>query len=355
MLEKLQDVAAKVNELIVNDDFPTGVEPDYLRATVMDYPLRGGKRLRPALLLWCCGLLGGDTDKALYPAVAAELFHNWTLVHDDIIDEDRMRRGQLTTHEDLRLFASNKFDGGDLASDKFGQSFAILAGDIQQGWALNTILKSVQHGLSSELTVALAQRLLHFGSCQLISGEALDVEFPMRKWQNISSEEVLHMLELKTGALLRFCAEAGAAIALDSCDFERKEIKMLGDFAAAAGIAFQLHDDWLGIFGNFDKLGKDIASDLASEKPTILLLKTFESLKPELQLHLAGMLGLDEYDAKIIKQVRKLMLDCGAEAYLREKSDSYIAQATKILSEFPDNEYRSALLELTFFLVNRER
>ncbi|MFA6716485.1 MAG: polyprenyl synthetase family protein, partial [Victivallaceae bacterium] len=153
----------------------------------------------------------------------------------------------------------------------------------------------------------------------------------------------------------RFCAEAGAAIALDSCDFERKEIKMLGDFAAAAGIAFQLHDDWLGIFGNFDKLGKDIASDLASEKPTILLLKTFESLKPELQLHLAGMLGLDEYDAKIIKQVRKLMLDCGAEAYLREKSDSYIAQATKILSEFPDNEYRSALLELTFFLVNRER
>ena len=355
MLNELKDVASQINDLIVNDAFPETVEPEYLRATVMDYPSRGGKRLRPALLLWCCGLLGGDIDTALYPAMAAELFHNWTLVHDDIIDEDRMRRGQLTTHESLRVFAREKFDGGDLAADKFGQNFAILAGDIQQGWALNTILKSAQHGLSPELSLALGQRLLQLGSCQLISGEALDVEFPMRNWQNISCDEVLHMLELKTGALLRFCAEAGAAIALNTCDFEQKEVKMLGDFASAAGIAFQLRDDWLGIFGDFDKLGKEIASDLASEKPTILLLKTFENLKPELQLHLAGMLGLDEYDKDIIKQVQTLMRECGSEAYVREKSEELIEQAKKILHQFPDNKYRSFLLELTSFLVNREQ
>jgi geranylgeranyl diphosphate synthase type I len=355
MLNELKDVASQINDLIVNDAFPETVEPEYLRATVMDYPSRGGKRLRPALLLWCCGLLEGDIDTALYPAMAAELFHNWTLVHDDIIDEDRMRRGQLTTHESLRLFAREKFDGGDLAADKFGQNLAILAGDIQHGWSLNSILKSSQHGLSAELSLALGQRLLELGSCQLISGEALDVEFPMRSWQNISCDEVLHMLELKTGALLRFCAEAGAAIALNTCDFERKEIKMLGDFAAAAGIAFQLQDDWLGIFGDFDKFGKDIASDLASEKPTILLLKTFENLKPELQLHLAGMLGMDEYDENIIEQVRVLMRDCGAEAYVREKADTYTAQATEILKQFPDNKYRYLLLKLTSFLVNREQ
>jgi len=354
-VDELKKVASLIDDLIVNDDFPAGVEPEYLRATVMDYPSRGGKRLRPALLIWCCGLLGGDVDTALYPAMAAELFHNWTLVHDDIIDEDRMRRGQLTTHESLRLFAREKFDGGDLAADKFGQNFAILAGDIQHGWSLNSVLKSAQHGLSAELSLALGQRLLELGSCQLISGEALDVEFPMRKWQNISSEEVLHMLELKTGALLRFCAEAGAAIALNTCDFERKEIKMLGDFAAASGIAFQLQDDWLGIFGNFDKLGKDIASDLASEKPTILLLKTFESLKPEMQLHLAGMLGMDEYTEEIIEQVRTLMWDCGAEAYVRQKADEFTKQAQDILKQFPDNEYRSHLLELSSFLVNRDQ
>jgi geranylgeranyl pyrophosphate synthase len=355
MLNELKNVASQINDLIVNDDFPATVEPQYLRATVMDYPSRGGKRLRPALLLWCCGLLGGNVDQALYPAMSAELFHNWTLVHDDIIDEDRMRRGQLTTHESLRLFARDKFDGGDLAADKFGQNFAILAGDIQQGWALNTILKSAQHGLSAELSLALAQRLLQLGSCQLISGEALDVEFPMRNWQNISCEEVLHMLELKTGALLRFCAEAGAAIALNTCDFERKEIKMLGDFASAAGIAFQLQDDWLGIFGDFDKLGKEIASDLASEKPTILLLKTFENLKPEMQLHLAGMLGLDEYDENIIKQVQTLMRECGSEAYVREKAEELTEQAKEILHQFPDNKYRSFLLELTSFLINRDQ
>ena len=355
MLNELKKVASQINDLIVNDDFPATIEPEYLRTTVMDYPSRGGKRFRPAMLVWCCGLLGGNTDAALYPAMAAELFHNWTLVHDDIIDEDRMRRGSLTTHESLRLFAREKFDGGDLAADKFGQNFAILAGDIQQGWSLNTILKSAQHGLSPELSLALGQRLLKLGSCQLISGEALDVEFPMRNWHNISSDEVLHMLELKTGALLRFCAEAGAAIALNSCDFERKEIKMLGDFAAAAGIAFQLQDDWLGIFGDFDKFGKDIASDLASEKPTMLLLKTFESLEPDLQLHLAGMLGLDEYDEEIIEQVKKLMRDCGSEAYIRKKSEKFVEQAKEILYQYPDNKYRSFLLELTSFLVDRDQ
>ncbi len=355
MLNELKKVASQINSLIINDDFPATVKPEYLRATVMDYPSRGGKRLRPALLLWCCGLLGGDMDTALYPAMAAELFHNWTLVHDDIIDEDSMRRGQLTTHESLRLLAREKFKAGTLAADKFGQNFAILAGDIQHGWALNTVLKSAEHGLSAELSLTLGQRLLKLGSKQLISGEALDVEFPMRKWQNISSEEILHMLELKTGALLRFCAEAGAAIALKSCDFHRKEIKMLGDFAVAAGVAFQLQDDWLGIFGDFDKLGKDMASDLAAKRPTILLMKTFENLKPELQLHLTGMLGLDEYDESIIEQVQTLMRECGAEAYVRKKAEQLSTQAKEILYQFPDNKYRSLLLELTSFLVNREQ
>ena len=355
MLDELKKIASTINELIVNDDFPSTIEPEYLRATVLDYPSRGGKRLRPALLLWCCGLFGGDTEKAMYPAMAAELFHNWTLVHDDIIDEDQMRRGQLTTHESLRLFATQEFGSGELAADKFGQSFAILAGDIQQGWAINTILKSSKHGVSPELTVALTQRLLKLGSNQLISGEALDVEFPMRKWRNISSEEVLHMLELKTGALLRFCAEAGAAIALNCCDFKNEKIKMAGDFASAVGTAFQLRDDWLGVFGDFKKLGKDIGSDLAAEKPTILLLKTFENLKPDLKLHLAGMLGLDEYDENILKQVRQLMTDCGAEAYVREKTEKLSAEAKKILMQLPDNNYRSLLLELTDFLVNREK
>jgi geranylgeranyl diphosphate synthase type I len=355
MLNELKEIASKINELIVNDDFPGSIEPEYLRATVLDYPSRGGKRLRPALLLWCCGLLDGDLKKAMYPAMSVELFHNWTLVHDDIIDEDRMRRGKLTTHESLRLYSQEEFDAGDLAADKFGKNMAILAGDMQQGWALNTILKSSEHGLSPELSLALGRRLLKLGSNQLISGEALDVEFPMRKWQNLNSEEVYHMLELKTGALLRFCAEAGAAIALDTCDFQQKEVKMLGEFATSAGVAFQLRDDWLGIFGNFDKLGKDIASDLAAEKPTMLLLKTFEKLKPEMQLHLSGMLGLDEYDENIISQVQSLMRDCGAEEYILAKIEKLTKRAKEILYQFPDNKYRSLLLEFTSFLASRDK
>ena len=89
MLNDLQNIARSIDTLLLNDPYPETVKPDYLRRAVRDYPVRGGKRLRPALVIWCCELLGGSREQALYPAAAAEVYHNWTLVHDDIIDRQR--------------------------------------------------------------------------------------------------------------------------------------------------------------------------------------------------------------------------------------------------------------------------
>ena len=89
MIDQLRKIAESIDQLLAEDEFPFSIRPDYLAEAVRAYPVRGGKRLRPALLIWSCGLLGGDEAKALYPAAAVEVYHNWTLVHDDIIDRER--------------------------------------------------------------------------------------------------------------------------------------------------------------------------------------------------------------------------------------------------------------------------
>ncbi|QSH41454.1 polyprenyl synthetase family protein [Lentisphaerota bacterium ZTH] len=355
MLNELKNIAEKINRIILNDDFPSIIEPSYLRGTVLDYPGRGGKRLRPALLCWCCAMLGGDIKKALYPAAAAEIYHNWTLVHDDIIDEDDVRRGLPSAHASLAKYARSNFKVISSGAGKFGRDFAMLAGDIQQGWAANTLLKAADHGLSPELTIALSRRMQELVTRELISGEALDVEFPMRGINNVTSRELLDMLYLKTGALLRFCAEAGTAIALESTDFDRPEIRKLGDFASTAGIAFQLRDDWLGVFGNFSKFGKTLGSDLAEGKPTLLLLKACEALEPYKRSRLLGLIGLKNYSMDVIEEARELFIESGAEEYVRRKSEHLADESKAILKEFPENQYRSWLLELTDYLVHRDK
>ena len=224
MLEELCAIREKIDNIIKYDDFPTRVRPEFLRQAVLDYPCRGGKRLRPALLIWSCGLLGGDTGKALLPAAAVEIYHNWTLVHDDIIDNDDFRRGVPATHKLLESKAINLFGraGGDFR--KFGSDFAILAGDIMQGWAINMLLKSEREGVPSDVVLALVREMQTLVNRELISGEALDVEFSYKPVDSISSAEVLEMIRLKTGVLLSFCAVAGAAIALETSFMENEKI-----------------------------------------------------------------------------------------------------------------------------------
>ncbi|MFA7230969.1 MAG: polyprenyl synthetase family protein [Victivallaceae bacterium] len=355
MLDGLDKIAAQINQVIINDNFPDTIKPAYLRGAVMDYPARGGKRLRPALVMWSCGLLGGKPEDAVYPAAAVEIYHNWTLVHDDIIDNDEVRRGLATTHCEIAGYSREKFLVEGDKSEKFGRDLAILAGDIQQGWAVNMLLKAVEHGVSAPVVLSLSRRLQELVNRELISGEALDVEFPLRGWRSVTADEVIDMLAMKTGALLRFCAEAGGAIALDCADLNRPEIINLGEFACAAGVAFQLRDDWLGVFGDFEKLGKSIGADLTEAKPTILLLKTFEMIGQEEREELNALIGMVEYSRPAIERVRELMRQSGAEKFVLDKSNEFADKARTILKSFPGNKYRKLLLEFIDFLVTREK
>ena len=362
--EYLQSNAKLVSQIIDEDHFTDTLTPNFLRDAVREYPLRGGKRLRSALLSWSCGLLGGNPQSARFASAAVEIYHNWTLVHDDIIDNDLTRRNAPSQHIALANLAKSEYRTSDTL--KFGQDFAILAGDIQQGWAINMLLRSVEAGVSHKTVLYLIKKLQEHVNRDLISGEALDVEFSYRNITDISKEQVEKMLYMKTGVLLELSAVTGGIIALDK-DFPTEmslselqenieadtRLKKLAKFASDAGIAFQLQDDWLGIFGDEKQLGKPIASDISEAKPTILLMETFECINDKKRTELNSFIGKENFSEEELSTIRNIIRESGAEERVTKRAEHLLNKAKQSLEVFDDSIYKTNLLRWADFLITR--
>ncbi|OGV46482.1 MAG: hypothetical protein A2017_20570 [Lentisphaerae bacterium GWF2_44_16] len=353
--EELKKISGLIDELIRKDDFPESICPRFLGKAVTDYPYTGGKRIRPAILMWCCSMLGGNPEAAKYAAAAMEIYHNWTLVHDDIIDNDNLRRGQPSTHKSVADFSVQHLSVPKRISKKFGIDYAILAGDIQQGWAVNMLLKSAEHGVSGELAIALSRRLQEYVNRMLISGQGLDMSYPFRDMDSFVAEEIENMLYMKTAVLLSFCAEAGGAIALNCTDFNDNRIAVLNRFATFVGVAFQLRDDWLGIFGDASKTGKTLFSDLISSKPTVLLVKTIDSLSPDERKEFRSYIGLRKYTPELKEKVRSFIRNSGAEKFVLDKIAKLTKDAKDLLGTFQNCRERELLIDLVDWLLARDR
>ena len=347
-------IADQVSEQIRTDDFPDRIRPAFLRDAVRAYPCAGGKRLRPVLVMWSCGLFGGDPEQALPAAAAVEIYHNWTLVHDDIIDCDDLRRGMPTTHASLRSLARSEYKLKADDAAKFGSDFAILAGDLQQAWDMDSLLRLKENGVPDSVVLFLARRMQRDLALDLISGEAVDVEFGPRGFLKVTEEEVRDMIAGKTGALLRYCVRAGAAIAKKTPSFDGPDLDLVTGFADALGLAFQLQDDFLGIFGDEQKFGKPIGSDFQEAKPTLLFLAALRKADPAQKERLLALTGLPEYDPDSIAELRDILTKTGAADRLREEIARCSGQAEEFLKKLPDNPYRTYLRELTAELVNRD-
>ncbi len=351
--QELLRTAHAVQHFIEQDSFPAQVFPELLRNAVWDYPLRGGKRLRPALLLWTCGMTGGHCETALPAAAAVEIFHNWTLVHDDIIDRDEVRRGQPTAHIQLRDSAKVRFGGSPEKAAAYGISFAILAGDVQQAWAVHTLMRLSENHVHDSVVLALVRRMQTELNRVLISGEALDVEFELHNPDTVSKEDIFRMISGKTSALLRYSMQAGAAIALQSTDFDSPLQQDIGNFAENLGLAFQIQDDLLGLYGDFKTFGKPIASDFQEAKPTILYREAMDRMNSVQRQELKSMLHLPFYGEEEIQKLRTMIHDCGAEDAVRKLSEDFSGKALAILERFPKNQYRDLLKDLTLMLIGR--
>jgi len=347
--DALKAIATQIDVIIRESPFPDGVLPDYLGRAVRAYPELGGKRLRPAILLWSIGAAGGDPARGLYAAAALEVLHNWTLVHDDIIDEDEVRRGRPTAHVAL----AQAMPGGGTAERraKFGSDMAILAGDVMQGWVWELLDRcELAPGLHRRLRREFRRR----GYLELISGEAVDVELSCRAPESVTPEELLAMQRGKTGAILRLAAEAGAAIALDDASWSHPHLVALGDFAEALALAFQLRDDELGIFGDPAKFGKPIGSDLSEAKATLLLIHALHHAAPAERTRLAALLGRAAYSETELEEVRAIFRNCGAVENLHRAVAQLTAQAQEALRSLPPGQYRDFLAELAGALIGRE-
>jgi len=324
---KLQLSAAKVEGFIEKVLVPNKPEEVYQAA---HHLIRaGGKRLRPYLALKSCELMGGDAELALPYAAAVEMFHTFTLVHDDIMDNDGLRRGSPTVHT------------------KWGIPLAIVSGDLLFAKVYSAMLEPGSSGkLSKDRVVSCIESLTN-AAVILSEGQALDIL--QSSVGDVSEEDYIYMVGGKTSALFRTCAEVGCIVGGGS----EEEASRLGSFAWDAGIAFQIVDDILGVTADEITLGKPVGSDVREGKKTLITIKALENASPEERETLMKALGVHNASASEIDEAMKVLTSTGAIAYAEEVAAEYTEKAMSAIASFPDSEAKKDLVELVEYFTKR--
>jgi len=243
-LSTIIDYQHQIEQALKNKNY--GSSPKELYDPIEYMMSLGGKRLRPVFVFIGCDLFCDDITKALYPALAIELFHNFTLVHDDIMDKAPLRRNQATVHE------------------KWNENTAILSGDVMFVKAYQELCKSNVQILPELLNV------FNDTAIKVCEGQQLDMNF--EKLHKVSIPQYLKMIELKTAVLLAGSLKMGALVGGAS----EKEAQCLYNFGKHIGVAFQLQDDILDVYADAGKFGKQQGGDIIANKKTFLLVKALE-------------------------------------------------------------------------------
>ncbi|MBA4299684.1 MAG: isoprenyl synthetase [Cyclobacterium sp.] len=288
----------------------------------------GGKRIRPLLSLLAYGLYGKNPEEILSQAAAVEVFHNFSLMHDDIMDQAPLRRGKATVHE------------------KWNANIAILSGDVMLVRAYDLLL-----GTDPKLLPEVI-RLFNKTAAEVCEGQQFDMNF--EAYETVHEEEYLNMIRLKTAVLLGFALQLGAILA----GAEKGDADKLYEFGVDIGIGFQLKDDLLDVFADQAKFGKQVGGDIISNKKTFLLIKALELAKGKDAEELNYWLSLKEFGkAEKVTAVRALYEKLGIKSLTEAKMNSYFdagfAQLESI--HFSNPEYYQALYAITQDLIHREK
>jgi geranylgeranyl diphosphate synthase type II len=246
-MKTLTELQMLINGAVNNLTFPA--YPAELYQPISYILSLGGKRMRPALLLMACDMFNGDVNSAINPALAIEVFHNFTLMHDDIMDNAPLRRGKVTVHE------------------RWNQNVAILSGDVMMVESNKLIIQVRTEILREVLDIFNATAV---GVCE---GQQIDMSFETEP--KVTVDEYINMIRLKTAVLLGGAMKIGAVIG----GAEKRDAELLYQFGEQLGIAFQLQDDILDVYGDPDKFGKQVGGDIISNKKTYLLIKALELAK----------------------------------------------------------------------------
>ncbi len=287
------------------------------------YPMAGGKKLRPFLAMISAGACGAEEERAIHLGVATELIHNFTLVHDDIMDDDEIRRGIETVYK------------------REGLSSAINAGDALFALAFE-ILSRTECGDFKSLLSEVACSVV-----RVAEGQEEDMRF--ERSFDISEDEFIRMIEKKTSCLFQACAKGGAIVAGAS----KEQIKHMGEYARKMGIAFQIQDDYLDLVGEQDKLGKPVGSDIRAGKRTLMIIHALDVLDKKEKEQLIDILNSDKNRVNEVNTALDLIEDCGALDYAKQTADRYAAEAKEELKELPESKYKDILESLVDLMVRR--
>jgi len=335
------------------------VKPEELKLGTVEYFNRGGKRLRPAILMLCAGALGGERAElaAIPTACAVELFHTFTLVHDDIIDNDETRRGGKSVHVLVSDLFSNGFPKDK--RDEYGRDVAILSGDMLHALSVRLCLNTADSGVFSHATVIEIAKMLE-DECLagVLEGETLDTREGLIKDTSLpfstgTFEDTLNIMYKKTGYLFAFAAEAGAMLGLNTSDKAIREVMLLKEFAMLCGVAFQIQDDILGITADEKTLGKPIGSDIREGKRTVLLQKAYSLASDTERAEIERVVGNQSACEDDILKVRSIFVNTGAVDEAKALAELYIKRALDSLEEIPDSVYRNILKQWAYFMSER--
>ena len=289
-----------------------------------DYFLKiGGKRIRPVLCLMGNELFDDIKNEAWHAGTAIELFHNFTLIHDDIMDNAPLRRGMDTVHH------------------KYGSNTAILAGDVMLVSAYEELNKINLTYLQSIL------RLFNTTAKQVCEGQQMDMDF--ETLNNVSPDAYIKMIELKTSVALAASLQIGAILGGAG---ERNQ-HLLYEFGKKLGIAFQVQDDYLDAFGDPNKFGKQIGGDILANKKTFLLIHALESTTSSQQSELNDLLANNSKDK--IERTLQIYRDCNVDEWAIALKNKYLDEALSHLDDIAVlSKRKQPLKELAQFLVKRE-
>lgn len=281
----------------------------------------GGKRVRPVLCIMGNELFDVIRTDAWQVATAIELFHNFTLIHDDIMDKAPLRRGKETVHT------------------KYGENTALLAGDVMLVTAYDYLNKVKTEDLHSVL------QLFNKTAREVCEGQQLDMDFEKRN--DVSLQEYIKMIELKTSVLLAASLKLGAI--LGGAGLRNQDL--LYEFGRKLGIAFQIQDDYLDAFGDPQKFGKQVGGDIIANKKTFLLIHAMES--PEHRSKLEKLIAEDPADK--VEKVLSVYKDCKVDEWALELKNKYLDEAFQHLEDIAVlSKRKEPLKQLAMFLVQRD-
>lgn len=287
----------------------------------------GGKRIRPILMLLSYNLYKDNPKDILSAACALETYHNYTLLHDDLMDEAPLRRGQQTVHK------------------KWNDNQAVLSGDSMLVLAYERLAKCDTKHLEAALHLFTETAL------QIGEGQQYDMEFELRN--DVTVEEYIEMIRLKTSVLLACATKMGAILA----DASKEDAENLYKFGEQIGLAFQLQDDYLDVYGDAKVFGKKIGGDITSNKKTYMLITAFNQANAEQRAELEKWINKSDFDTEEkIAAVTRLYNEIGVDKLAKEKMGFYYEQGKKFLDAVKlPNERKEALAAYAAEMMKRQR